>query len=281
MTLFDARTLARGWLSVATASAKDSGRPALDRTVFVEAYPEGLRLVATDSYVLLHSWVPNLNNYLDPDVALDEAPYGTAVTMDEHGRAKGFLAHVLKLAKAQGPDDAPIEVDVQIGIPDPGGDADHPSLSGMEARYVVLELRDQERLKLRTYEGQFPVWRTLVQGFSPMSTETMGLAPSIVGRLAKLGEVQPGTMLGFQWSGPEAAARVELVGSEPSVEGLVMPCRWDFYKNEPRMDDKAEVEPSAEADDDWEDPPREGPSAEVAPLAKKRAERAAAAKGEK
>jgi hypothetical protein len=33
---FDARDLARGWLAVALASAKDAQRPVLNRTVFIE-----------------------------------------------------------------------------------------------------------------------------------------------------------------------------------------------------------------------------------------------------
>src|SRR5687768_16742409 len=115
MTLFDARTLARGWLSVAIASAADKARPVLHRTVSIEAFPEGLRLVATDSFVLLRSWVPNLDHDLDPEPGLDEAPYATAVAMDPHGRAKGFLAHVLKLASDEVYDDDPLEVRVDLG----------------------------------------------------------------------------------------------------------------------------------------------------------------------
>lgn len=51
-TRYSGHTLARAWLSVALASSKDTGRPQLDRTVLVEQYREGLRLVATDSHVL-------------------------------------------------------------------------------------------------------------------------------------------------------------------------------------------------------------------------------------
>jgi hypothetical protein len=36
--MFDAATLARGWLSVALASGKDADRPHLDRTVHVEEH---------------------------------------------------------------------------------------------------------------------------------------------------------------------------------------------------------------------------------------------------
>lgn len=42
---FDAGWLARAWLSVAEASSKDTGRPALDRTVCVEFFPDGVRRV--------------------------------------------------------------------------------------------------------------------------------------------------------------------------------------------------------------------------------------------
>lgn len=242
MTVYDARTLARGWLSVAVASGKDAGRPQLDRTIALEAYPEGLRLVATDSYVLLHAWIPDFPHELDPEPALDEAPYATAVVMDPHGRARGFLAHVLKLALAE-PDDAPpIEVRVSLGVVEEPDHDSEPSFEGMEATYVVLELPDAERLKLRTYEGDFPQWRKVLPGFIPHQTSAIALNPEIVGRLSKLGKLNGNRPLRWTFGGENQMALVEVLDSEPLVTGAVMPVRWDFDRNAPRPEDEKRPE---------------------------------------
>ena len=172
MSTFDARHLARAWLAVTLASSSDKARPQLHRTVSIEAFPTGVRLAATDSYVLLRAWVPALDCDDDPEPDLDEAPLRTAVVMDPHRRAKSFLTHVLKLAtKAEKDEFAPtVEVFLSLHVTDadlgdPGTAA--PTFEGMEARYAVLDLYDQERLKLRTYDGAYPSWRGVVDSFKP------------------------------------------------------------------------------------------------------------------
>lgn len=250
MTIFDARTIARGWLAVAIASGTDDSAPALCRTVAIEAYSEGVRLVATDSYVLLRSWVPNIEHEWSTEPDLDSAPYATAVAIDPHGRAKGFLAHVLRIAANDDADD-PVEVRLNLGVVDEVEASARPAFEGMEARYVVLELVDAERLKLHTYDGAFPNWRTLAAGFKSKATKQIALAPDIVGRLAKLGKIHPAATLGFSWGGELGAAHVELLKSDPPVEGLVMPCRWDFDRNSPYVEpDPDPGPPAADGPDD-------------------------------
>lgn len=253
MTAYDARTLARGWLSVALASSKDSGRPALDRTVSIESYPTGVRLAATDSYVLLHTWVPNLEHDLEPEPDMDEAPTFTAVAIDSHGRAKGFLAHALQLATAAAKADTGemIEVRMRLGVLDLLDESDRPTLDGMAAAWVTLEIPDREKLKLRTYEGSFPSWRRVVAGFRAEHTDTVALNPEILGRLCQISKYQPGTYLAFRWGGPRSAAAVHTVQGWPDVAGVVMPVRWDFDTNAPRVDNDTD-EP---ADDDTDGRP--------------------------
>lgn len=257
MTLFDGSLIARGWLSTAIASSNDKERPALHRTVSIEAYPTGLRLVATDSYVLLRSWVPNVEHPFEREPGLDEAPYATAIATDPHGRARNFLAHVLKLSRnAEKADEMPPEVRLNLGVVDEVDSSVQPSFAGLEARYVVLELVDDaaERLKLLTYEGAFPEWRNLT--FTPEATTAIALNPDIVGRLSTLAKYLPGASLGFEWGGTLGVARMTArYGSDdvpvtdvPAVEGLVMPCRWDFDRNAPRID-----EPAGDDDEDQAD----------------------------
>jgi hypothetical protein len=249
MTLFDARTLARGWLSVALASSKDEDRPALNRTVCIESFSEGLRLTSTDSYMLLTAWVPNIDHDLDPAPGLDERPYAVAVAMDPHGRAKGFMAHALKLASAARDAAGVVAVKVDLGVIDEIDEPGHLSLAGFEVPYVVLELpHEAERLKLRTYEGQYPAWRPILAGFAPEPTDRITLNPELLGRLAKIDKIQPGTYLRFQWNGPTSAAYVETVNGWPDVEGILMPIAWDFDRNEPRAETTDSADPTAPLD---------------------------------
>lgn len=259
-TVYDAALLARGWLSVAVASAKDDARPALNRTVAVEAFPTGVRLIATDGFLLLRSWVPNwAAGDLEPEPALDELPIATAVVPDPHGRAAGLLAHALKLAADAGELGPRLKVRLRLGVTDttPG------TLEGLEATLAVLELDDQagdtERLAVATFDGEFVNWRPMTFATVPAPADAIVLNPDIVARLGKLGKLLPSSLLAFRWSGPDRAATVTLTGAEPSVEGLVMPVRWDIEANRPADTPTAQTSapvtgpPSDEAAADYAD----------------------------
>jgi len=235
--MFDAGPLARGWLSVALASAKDGARPTLNRTVYIESYADGVRLVATDSHMLLHCWVPDIDHGLDPGPVLDDTPIKTAIAIDPHGRAKGFLAHALRLAAAAERDNlAPVEIRLRLDVADDGAPAQATFL-GMEARYVVLEQPDHERLKLRTCEGHYPGWRNLLAGWAPELTTQLALAPDVIGQLGKLDRWHPTCRVGWSFGGENAMARLTIIDSDPHVDGVAMPVRWDLDTNAPRVDD--------------------------------------------
>lgn len=247
MTLtFDARHLARGWLAVALAQAKDKLVPALDRTILIEQHDHGARLTSTDSTVLLTSWVPALDHEHFPPPDLDEAPTFTAVARDPHGRGKAFMRHALHLAvdterKVYLP---PVEVTMWLSevLVDRTDHAGELTLDGLAPRATALEMPG-ERLILGCYEGQFPNWRRLAVSFTAESTDRVGLNPDVLGRLAKLDGLIPGTVLGWTFGGPDRAARVEALDqSIPRVEGLVMPCRWDFTADAPRVDQPTDRE---------------------------------------
>lgn len=231
--LFDARLIARGWLAVALASSTDKNRPQLNRTVFVEEHTGGVRLAATDSYMLLHCWVPDIEHDLDQAPGIDEVPISTATVMDPHGRAKGFLAHVLKLANQAEQDDLePIDVRLRLNVLDTATRGQNV-FTGMEARSVILEQPDVERLQLDVYDGTYPAWRPILGNHRTISTELVALNPEIVGRLSKVGKIHPASTLGWRFGGPDRAAAVEIINSEPAVSGVVMPCRWDMTTNQP------------------------------------------------
>jgi hypothetical protein len=164
--------------------------------------------------------------------------------MDPHGRAKGFLAHVLKLATTEvdGLEPEPIDIRVRLNVI---GEERPPQgvLEGLEARTIVVEHPDVERLVLDAYDGVYPQWRRVLLGLRGIATDRIALDPEVVGRLAKVGKIHPGARLGWTFGGENKAARVDVIDSDPYVDGIVMPCRWDFDRDAP-------WEPPAKADDD-------------------------------
>lgn len=243
--IFDARQLACGWLAVAVASAKDDGYPVLNRTVLIELFAEGVRLVATDSVMLLHAWVPDVEHDLDPGPGLDEAPIRTAVAYDPHSRGQSLLSHALKLA-AEADRDGTSPVQIRLGLDGTLAEArGQQQLAGIETRYVTLEIPgdEQERKTLRSVDGEFPSWRGLLDDFEGELTTQLALAPDVLGQLARLRTWHPRARVGMEFGGDGRPVLLTALESDPHIAGIVMPCRWDLQRNRPRVDGMiAEVE---------------------------------------
>lgn len=222
---FDGQQLARGWLSVVIAASKDKARPILSRTVHIEVFDQGVRLISTDSYVLLRAWVTKL--YSDaPEPGLDEAPTRTVIAHDPHGRAKNLLWYLLNLSRGEDAD--PIEVDLIPGDTLRDDTAAQAAFDGMAKEWVTIAVPDKERLKLPTIEGDFPDWRPLDAAFQAEPTDGVALSPEIVKRLADLERTAGTTSLLWRFGGAEKAARVDLPNVFPRIRGLVMPQRGDW-----------------------------------------------------
>jgi hypothetical protein len=213
MTAYDAKTLATSWLAVAQASQPDKNRPILHSTILVETFPEGVRLAATDTYMLLTAWVPTEDDEYATEPALDDAPVSAAVAMDPDGRARQFMGYLHKLTS--GEDAETVSVRMNVSAHDEDG-----AFAGMAATWVTLDYPDHEKLMLRCCEGEYPNWRHLVDGFVEKRTTAVALNPEILGRLSKLGKLG-GSSLIWHWSGHDKPAKVEL--ADTTVRGLVMP----------------------------------------------------------
>lgn len=243
-------TIARGWRSVALAASKDDARPILTG-IYVEQYGTGLRLAATDSHVLLHTFIPNQQAELDfePEPELDDAPLYSCIVSDPHGRGKGLLAHAAKIAD----EIESVRVDLGVVVNET---ENAPSFAGMEARWCVVEISERERVKLQLIEGVFPEWRKLLLGLSGVATANVAMAPDKLVQVAALGKINKETRLGFTFTGPDKPVGLELIDSHPFVSGLVMPCRWDLAANAPDNDgaeppEEVEGEPDPLYDKAW------------------------------
>lgn len=230
---FDPVTLASTWLPVSVAASRDAARPQLCNTIHVEEHPDGIRLVATDSYVLLHGYAPNQATQADNEYApvpdLTTEPVRTATIIDPHRRATGLLAYAYKLATAKDadPDDYPVTLDLDI----PAGGTE-TSFDGMAARRARLAVNG-ETLTLPIYEGAFPDWPKTVADQPAVSSPRIALNPARLKQLVKAASYTVNHGIGWSFTGPNSAARVELIDSDPFISGVVMPVRWDLDTNAP------------------------------------------------
>ena len=240
---FHAATFAKGWLSVALASSADKDLTVLNRTVAIEDYPTGVRLVSTDRYVLLTAWVPNLDTSNDAEPLVDEAPDRTVIARDTDSRGKGLLGYLLTLHNRQDSlerEHDPIELTLTYDVEMPDGNQ-QGTLEGMAPRYVVFDVPDTERVYLDTIGDTYPDWRHLLDGFTPVSTDTIHLSPERLDRLARLRKYADGP-IAWTFAGPDKAAKVDMVASDPHVTGIVMPVRW--------LEEPDQTEPETEPADD-------------------------------
>lgn len=226
---FDAPTFARGWLSTALASGSDKDLVQLHRTVAIEEFPTGVRLVSTDRFILLTSWIPNDDATSPREPDLDEAPDRTVIARDADGRAKSLLGYVLTLWRRRiedHTDDQPFPLRCDFDVRLPAGQAgDDNTLDGMDPTYVVLEIPDTEKVYLEVIETTYPSWRALVAGFTPETTKVVSFYPERLHSLGQLTKYHDGS-LDWTFGGAERAALVEVRDSDPHVQGVVMPARW-------------------------------------------------------
>lgn len=224
---FNAATFARGWLSVACASSTDKDDATFRRTVHVEMFDSGVQLTASDRYILLTSWVPNLDAESDlalcigPDV--DSAPIETAVARDYYGRGISLLYHLLSIAPKEDSND-PQEVSVKIGDKPQAPGTLH--LDTTPERAVTLEHPRQELVHLDIAEIAFPDWRFMVAGHVPRQTKQVAIPAERLEQLAKVGKLHSGKPILWRFGGLDKTAAVEVGEGFPRVQGVVMPARW-------------------------------------------------------
>lgn len=230
---FEAPVFAKAWLSVALASGTDKELVTLHKTVAIEIHENGVRLLATDRYMLLTAWVPDLDTPNDsaPDVA--DAPLRTVVAVDSDARGKSLLNYALTLWRRSldsggvPPAGEEFEINVEFDQRMPG-DAAAGTFAGMESRYVVLDVPDTERVWLEVVEAVYPDWRPLVHEHTPETTKVIHLNPERLGRLGQLSKYVTGP-LSWTFGGSDRAALVRAGEDDADgfeVEGVVMPSRW-------------------------------------------------------
>lgn len=237
---FDAALLARGWLSVQQAAGTDpKGR--FYRAVNVEFYEAGVRLTATDTEVLLTAWVPRLDHEEDTPPALEQLPRAAVTALDHGQRAKGMFRYAYPLAVDEDLMD-PLTIEVSLEKSENETQGQLP-FEDLEGELLVFDLPGMERQRLAVDGAAMPNWRSLLTGHSRKRTTAISLAPPIIKRLAELGNWNVGALV-WEFGGINGAARLGIGEGPVTVEGLVMPVRW-----EPLIEDEQRAEVEAAMDD--------------------------------
>ena len=232
--VFDAYELARTWLAVAIAQSDDSSRPVLYRSTLVEWHTDGIRLVSTDSYILLRGWVPYRDARTETEPKLNRRPAGSVVVTDIDKRAAALFTFLRSETKGQPEGKAePIDVVLSTRPADPGAQA---TLDGLSATRFAIEVPAAERLLLGTFDGDFPAWRPLLTEHVPTPTDTLGVGPGAVLRLGQLSKLYGHTPLRLEFAGPHRPVMVSLTDTSARVSGLAMPVR-DHGDDRPPADD--------------------------------------------
>lgn len=225
---FDGVHLADGWLSVFAAANRSKIDPRF-KAIAIEDHPTGIRLLATDGFMLLTAWIPNLENHYDSPPAFEDAPDRVIVARDADGRARSLLGYVLALAyrdispEDYAPGHVEVRMDFDVKLP-PGTTGTPEVLEGMEPTYVVLSVPDVEKVYLEVVPVAYPDWRPILADHKPKTTRTITLSAEIVERLAKIRK-HAGPKIDWVFGGADRPALVAFPESDPHVHGVVIPVK--------------------------------------------------------
>lgn len=220
--IFNAHSLAKAWLSVALAQSDNKGRPALYRTTLLETFPTGVRLVSTDSFLILKAWVPTVMWKDSPEPQNDELPEEVAICRDVDMRVLGLMKYALKLTQGDG-DDTTLRIKMGVG--------DAPALEGQldglseETVWFQFEEHYDERIEVKQFEGSFPEWRGVWFGHKWQTTGLVTFSANAFNRLGKLASLWGSAALRFHLGGQSGIAKVVVLAKGVNVSGLAMPLR--------------------------------------------------------
>lgn len=255
MLRFNAWNLARSWASVALAQSEDDGRPVLYRTTLIEMFETGIRLLSTDTFVLLKAWVPNVDNPDATEPLIEELPDSVAICRDLDHRVLGLMKYVQKITKDDGID---TRVTMEFAIGEQEG-SEQNSLEGMSASTVHFRIVEKydESIETPTFEGVFPNWRPLWFGHKWAPASTIGFGAHGILRLGNLSKLWDKATIQFELGGNVGVAKIKIEGpSDVNVTGLVMPTGrpGEEQGDVPESNEaviEGEMREFSEAFDDW------------------------------
>lgn len=218
---FNAWSLAKGWNSVALAQSTDKDRPTLYRTTLIEQFSDGIRLVATDSYLLLKAWIPDIDNQGAPEPAQDAEAEQSIVCMDRDRRIGGLMTYVMKSTADDG-QETRHTMSMVLGTMRPDAQI---QLGGMAQSSVSFHFGSDydERIECPIFDGAFPTWKGLWYAHQSADTMLVTFAASSFQRLGKLSQLWDKATIRFLLGGTVGVAKFYVDAPDVNVEGLAMP----------------------------------------------------------
>lgn len=220
---FNAWSLAKAWNSVALAQSTDKDRPTLYRTTLIEQYSDGIRLIATDSFVLLKAWVPDIDNRGAVEPGQDVEPETSMVCMDRDRRIQQLMTYVMKQTADDG-QDTRHTMTMVLGTMRPDTQI---QLSGMAQASVSFHFGSEydERIESPIFDGAFPAWKGLWYAHEPAETAMVTFGANGFLRIGKLSALWDKASIRFVLGGVFGVCKFYVDAPDVNVEGLAMPLR--------------------------------------------------------
>jgi hypothetical protein len=221
---FDGPTLARAWLAVMAATGDDRNIGKTYKTIALEQHLRGLRLVASDSRLMLTAYVPDLDHHYDGTPDPEERAEQVHVVSDRNGRARSLLGHVLALSAETDPEAyAPGDIEVRVDFRQEhahtrGSGPVQPTLEGMEPDYATLAVPGRERLNIEIVTDSFPDWRRVATHASKRSLGAL-LPPEQLEKLARIRKLARGPV---EITMGDKTALVQYPESDPHIAGVLV-----------------------------------------------------------
>lgn len=214
-----ANQFASAWTNVARAENNDVDDP-FHRTVIVEVFEDlGVRLIATNGYLMLWSWVPVAPGFDDdeePAPELTETPDVTLWVRDKYHLIHAACKNIARQAKSQ-PD---ARVVLSVGVME---DNAQPTLDpDLDRIGLILAARDQRELAPLIIGHSTPDWRKGLDEFDPATVDVTAYSIDVLKRIGGLSNDMGYVRLTHQGDGRPVLLHAD---TEPPVDGLMVPVK--------------------------------------------------------
>lgn len=210
--------IGNAWQPVWQATGTDDNRPTLHRTICIEWYDgQGIRLISTDSYILLAAWIGVTEERPEPH--LDVAPDAETIVADHDKRGLGLIKYAAACARADKDPDGHYHR-LRLAVTRPAGSRRTPALAdSLEAEVLAISY-EGEHVELPIVETPYISWRALITGGTPAAPAAISMSPHVLDVLAKTGA-------NFTWrfAGENGPIRLDTIDTLPRLSGIAMPVR--------------------------------------------------------
>lgn len=212
-------TVGHAWSPVWCATSDDKERHVLYRTVLLEWFDRrGIRLVCTDSYALLTSWLGVTEH--EPEPPIDLAPDHETIVSDTDKRGLGLINYAQACAAKDKDVDGTYHR-TTLAVGPPSSSRKTPALAESLEQDVLRISYEGETVELPIVEAAYPSWRPFVAGRAAEPTDHIALSPHVLGILAKTGREYAWTL-----HGELGSIHIASIAGLP-IRGAVMPIRTD------------------------------------------------------